>query len=192
MGRIISVKSLKHPTIASLHPCCPGTLSTSLPATSAHGYASHQDLIPCPPCTQPPTSTSLLVQHDHKISVMELLGSKAQGKPPSQVSHLNEGWQFCQALGALLLYQFCVELCAGDKAHLEKEKRELKKSLTLLYSRPYEAGCGVPSAIFPTQILPHPDPLQQSTSALLHEGFQKCAPRDSTQGLIHCRQILYH
>lgn len=76
-----------------------------------------------PPCTQPPTSTSLLVQHDHKISVMELLGSKAQGKPPSQVSHLNEGWKFCQALGPLLLYQFCVELCAGDKAHLEKEKR---------------------------------------------------------------------
>lgn len=71
---------------------------------------------------------------------MELLGSKAQGKPPGQVSHLNEGWQFCKALGALLLYQFCVELYAGDNVHLEKEEKGAQEKLnSLLYSRPYKA-----------------------------------------------------
>lgn len=181
IGRIISVKSLKHPNVPSLHSCCPGTVTTNLLATSAHGYPSHQDLIPCPPCNQPPTSTSLLVQHDHKISVMELLGSKAQGKPPGQVSHLNEGWQFCQVLGPLLLYQFCVELCPGDMAYLEKEKRELKKTLILFSTQdPTRLGCRVPSTIFPTQILPHPDPLQQSMSALLYDSFKNCAPRHQT------------
>lgn len=77
------------------------------------------------PNTQPPASTSSLVQHDHKVSVVELLGSKAQGKSPGQVPHLHEGWQFCQALGSLLLHQFCVQLCPGDKARLEKETKEL-------------------------------------------------------------------
>lgn len=123
LGRIISVKSLKHPNQV-YHPhtlASQASLTTSLPAISVHGYPSHQHLIPCVPCAQPSTSTSSLVQHHHKVSVVKLLGSKAQRKSPGQVPHLDEGWQFCQPLGSLLLHQFCIQLCPGDKAHLEKE-----------------------------------------------------------------------
>lgn len=79
-----------------------------------------------------PALPSSLVQHDHKVSVVKLLGSKAQGKSPGQVPHLDEGWQFCQALRALLLHQFCVQLCPGDKGVLEKCN-------SLLYSRLHKA-----------------------------------------------------
>lgn len=68
------------------------------------------------------------MQRDHEVSIVQLLGSKAQGKSPGQVPHLNEGWQLTQALRPLLLQQFCVQLCPRDmvfgrgtnKAALEK------------------------------------------------------------------------
>lgn len=138
LGRIYFSWSLEHPNQVCHHHtfAAQATLTTSLPAASAHGYSPHQDMITCPPSAQPPTSISSLVQHDHKVAVVKLLGSKAQGKSPGQVPHLNEGRQFRQALGPLLLHQFCVQLCSGDKAHLKKVIRSSRKALSSLLKTP--------------------------------------------------------